>query len=400
LLSEKIKTELNTAVRVLFPKKGNCMLKKISLRPIKSGFISKYCGSICLALLVICLVLTACGADNTPPTQNIAPSSGAGVVNGLLTGVAASAAGSNSQAETPSISITGKASPTSQSAGVLSSPKAGTIAAAGSKEAIHVCSLFTKADAAITLGGPIKTVENAGDTVPEFGTATCTYSAAPPNSLAIVVSYSQLSKDDFDTGFVSYSAQAVPGLGDSAYYLANSVTALKGKVQVVVNLLKVGLDNAGILEQSKIVVQKVLDQFAKTGAAGDLTAVVPPGSAQAVTEADVPVYPGALKVNSRTAPGPLFLNTYTSPDSYDKIVAWYRQTFQAKSGYQSLVLEPEPGEAIGTVQKADGVTSAMLTVTISGPKKADRNPGTDANQQPIVLDPNSTLIEIVFSGKQ
>jgi hypothetical protein len=374
------------------------MLKKNSRRSVKSGFISKYCGGICLVLLVICLGLAACGADNTPPTSGAVPSSGAGVVNGLLTGVAASASGSNGQAETPS--ITGKAPSISKSAGSLSSPKAGTTGAAGSKETVHVCSLFTKADAAITLGGPIETVENAGDTVPQFGTATCTYSAAPPNSLAIVVSYSQLSKDDFEAGFVSYSAQAVPGLGDSAYYLANSVTALKGKVQVGVSLLKGGLGEAGTLEQSKLVIQKVFDQFAKTGAASELNGTVPPGNVQPLTEADVPVYPGALKVNSRTAPGPLFLNTYTSPDSYDKIVAWYRQTFQAKSGYQSLVLEPELGEAIGTAQKVDGVTSAMLTVIISGPQRADRNPGTDANQQPIVLDPNSTLIEITFSGKQ
>lgn len=175
---------------------------------------------------------------------------------------------------------------------------------------------------------------------------------------------------------------------------------MKGKVQLTVNLLKVGLDEAGIIEQSKLVIQKMLDQFAKTGAASELNGTVPPSNAQAVTEADVPVYPGALKVNSRTAPGPLFLNTYTSPDSYDKIVAWYRQAFQAKSGYQSLVIEPEPGQSIGTAQKVDATTSAMLTVIISGPQKADRNPGTDANQQPIVLDPNSTLIEITFSGKQ
>jgi hypothetical protein len=376
------------------------MLNKNSLWPAKSGFISKYCGSICLVLLVICLGLAACGADNTPPTSGAVPSSGAGVVNGLLTGVAASASGSNGQAETPS--ITGKAPSISKSAGSLSSPKAGTTGAAGNTEAVHVCSLFTKADAAITLGGPIEAVENAGDTVAQFGTATCTYTSTSPSSLSIVVSYSQQSKADFDEAAISYSSQVIPGLADSAYYYAYTLTALKGKVLVGVSILKPGLDEAGIIESSKIVVQKVLDQFAKTGAAGELTSTVPPNSAQALTEADVPVYPGALKVNSRTSPGNLFLNSYTSPDSYDKIVVWYRQALQAKTGYQSLVIEPEPGVAIGTAQKlsADNTNLAMLTVSITGPKKADRNPGTDANQQPIVLDPNSTLIEITFSGKQ
>lgn len=265
-----------------------------------------------------------------------------------------------------------------------------------------MCALFTKADAAVTFGGPGAEVDNTGDTIPQFGTATCTYTGTVPNSLIIVVSYSQLALADFDTGFKSYSAQVVPGLGDSAFFLANTLTALKGKVQVGVTLLKAGAGVDGTLEQSKLVVQKVLDQFAKTGAAGELTSAVPPSKAQTITEADIPVYPGAQKVNSRTAPGNLTLNTYISPDSYDKIVAWYRQAFEAKTGYQSLVVETEPGLAIGNAQKVDLAdnSSAMLSVIISGPKKSDRSPGTDSNGQPIVLDPNSTLIEFTFSGKQ
>lgn len=336
-------------------------------------------GFILVMSLAIVLVLTACGDQN--PTV---VSQGAGAV-----GV---------QAPNP-------ASRTSQGQGQLpttSSPakttqKPGATTAKTATGVLHICSLLSKDEAAASLGGTVDVMDAASDALGEFGQANCNYTTST-GGLTVQVSLTDQSKADFEKGFQSTNPQAVSGLGDAAFFLGGQLSTLKGRVVVVIFLLNPA-KGSQTLSNATILTQKILAAIGKTSRASDLTSSVAAGTGKQVTAADVPVYPGSVRVNSDEAFGNQ-IATFTSTDSYATVVNWYKKLISDKSWTGSAALEPEADYTIVSAYKFTTDANSQLSVSIEGPKKADRVAGSDANGSPIVLSPNATLIVVTLSGKQ
>jgi hypothetical protein len=233
------------------------------------------------------------------------------------------------------------------------------------------------------------------------GSGSCTYSGTNPNTLAIVLNPNSQSIADFEDGAKKFQVPLVPGIGDAAYLLLDQLIVIKGTITVTVEYLRFGVGDDTLLADTKTVAQKVLDRLATGGLASNLTSTVAASSSKPVTQADIPVYPGATRFNSEDS-GIGILSSFTSPDSYEKIVAWYKQAFQDKEWLGSYVMEFEPGYTIASAAKSsnDGAIQTHIVASIYGPKKADRQPRKDENDKPIILDPAATLIEVLITGNK
>jgi hypothetical protein len=311
-------------------------------------------------LLGVMLLLAACGDQNTPVAAGVA-----------VTSVSSTAKGA-SQATTSK-----------------TTPKAGTTAPT---ETVHICTLLSRDEVAASLGGTVPQVDASRDALGAFGQGNCDYTTST-GGLTLQVSISSLTKADFEKNSIATNAQAVPDLGDSAFYQGGMLSTLKGKIVVVVFLLNPGVRQTGSLSSATDLTQKVLTALGKTSLASNLSATV---AAVQGNTTEFPVYPGSVQIgdnavsNIRTA-------TFTSTDSFDTIVGWYKKLAADKSWAGSAAASPDTDYTIISAGKNGVDTSTRMVVSIEGPKKADRTAGPDKNGNPIVLGADSTLIMVVLT---
>jgi hypothetical protein len=114
-----------------------------------------------------------------------------------------------------------------------------------------------------------------------------------------------------------------------------------------------------------------------------------------VTAADLPVYPGSVQVDNRSSFGTQ-LATFTSSDDYATIVSWFKKIVTDKKWTGMAALEPETDDTIISAGNASATTSSQLLISIEGPKKLDRGTISDNNGNPVVLNPNDTLIVVTL----
>jgi len=240
-------------------------------------------------------------------------------------------------------------------------------------------------------------VDAAANSLGEFGQATCNYGNSTSN-LTVQISLAEISKTDFEKGFQNRDPQAVPNLGDAAFYSAGQLSTLKGKVVLLIFVINPA-KGSETLSNATILTQKVLTALEKTNHASDLNSTVSVGNSNPVTASDIPVYPGSVRVNDDATSGSL-IATFTSTDSFPSIVSWFKKVVTGKSWTVNTALEPEADYTILSVGKFTADTSSRLLVSIEGLKKADRGTISDNNGNPVVLNPNDTLILVTLSGKQ
>lgn len=314
--------------------------------------------------IILVLVLTACGDQNA-----IVTSQAVAAVGGQLS---SSGSAPNRGQATPSVAPS-KATP--KPAATVAKVPAGTI---------HICSLLTKDEVAASIGGTGVEVDAARDTLGEFGGASCDYTSSS-GGLSVQVSITGESQADFENNSKNLNAQAVPGVGDASFFLVG-LSTLKGKLVVLV----VQTPTKGV-ETLTGLTQKILTAWEKTGRADDLKVSVLANKDNEVTASNLPIYPGAVRVKDDSTIGPR-IATFTSTDSYAAIVSWYKKRVADKTWTGNVVFEPAADYTIISAGKATAETSSQLTVSIEGPKKAGRGAGSDAKGNPIILNPNATLI--------
>lgn len=329
-------------------------------------------------MLMLALILMACGDQNTPVASQ-----------GALVGIqVSSSATGTSQGQAQSASATTSApvasKTTSKPASTAAKVPAGTV---------HICSLLSKDEVAASVGGADVVIDASRDALGEFGGAGCNYTSST-GGLSVEVTIAGQSQVDFEKNFKFNNAQMVPSLGDTAFFLDGQLSTLKGKVGVVVFLLNPA-NGTETLNNATILTQKVLTALGKTSHASDLNSSVPASEVNKVKATDLPVYPGSVLVRDDSTGGVTII-TYTSKDSYGAIVKWYKQAVASKPWTANLSNELEAGYTIISAGKATTTTASHLLIDIKGPEKADRSPGSDAKGNPIVLSPDATLISLTL----
>ena len=316
-----------------------------------------------LVTLLLCIILSACGDQNTPIV-----SQGAAAIGPQTT---------------PNPAVTTVSS--------KATPKGGATTAKAAAGVLHICSLLTKNEVAASLGGTVA-VDAASDSLGEFGQATCNYTNST-GGLTVQVSITGQSKADFENSFKTLGGQAVPGLGDSAFFTGGQLSTLKGKVGLVIFLVNPVGGGSTVLSNATDLTNKVLTALGKSNHASDVTSAAATGNS--VTAADIPVYPGSVQVDNRSSFGTQ-LATFTSADDYTTIVSWFKKIIADNNWTGTVTLEPETDDTIISAGKATANTSSRLLVSIEGPKKADRGTISDNNGNPVVLNPNDTLIVVTL----
>ncbi len=183
--------------------------------------------------IILTLALTACGDQNTPVA-----SQGAAAVGGQVFG----SGSGTSQGQTKAVTTV----PSSKT-----TPKSVATAAKGTVATIHICSLLTKDEVAASIGGTGVEVDAARDALGEFGGANCDYTSNS-GGLSVQVSITGESQADFERNSKALNAEAVPGVGDSSFFLVG-LSTLKGKLALLVVLTP----NKGV-ETLTALTQKIL----------------------------------------------------------------------------------------------------------------------------------------------
>jgi hypothetical protein len=314
--------------------------------------------------IILALVLTACGDQNTPVTSQ-----------GTAVGGQVSTT-SQGQAQAAAASKT--------------TPKPAT-AAKGPAGTVHICSLLTKDEVAANIGGTGVEVQASRDALGEFGAASCDYTSGT-GALSVQVTITDESQAEFEKNSQALNAQAVPSSGDASFYQAGllNLSTLKGKILVTVMLLNPAKGTQTVSNATALT-QQILTSLAKTSFASDLTTTGAAGKGKPVTAIELPVYPGSVQVKNESVSS-IQIATFTSTDDYTTIVSWYKKAVANKTWTGSTSFEPEVDYSIISAGKSTADTASQLSVSIEGPKKAGRSAGSDANGNPIVLGPNSTLI--------
>lgn len=315
--------------------------------------------------IILALVLTACGDQNTSVTSQ--GTAVGGQVSSTSQGQAQAAASSKT------------------------TPKPATTAAKGPTGTVHICSLLTKDEVAASIGGTGVEVQAARDALGEFGDASCDYTSST-GALSVQVTITDESQAEFEKNSNALNAQSVPSSGDASFYQAGllNLSTLKGKILVTVMLLNPAKATQTVSNATALT-QQILTSLAKTSLASDLTITGAADKGKPVTAIDLPVYPGSVQVKNESVSN-IQIATFTSTDDYATIVSWYKKAVADKIWTGSASFEPEVDYSIISAGKSTAETTSQLLVSIEGPKKADRSAGSDTNGNPIVLGPNSTLI--------
>ncbi len=209
-----------------------------------------------LIIMLVLILLTACGDQNTP--------------------VASQGAVGSVQVSSPTTGTSqGQAQSATTSAPVASkiTPKPASTAAKVPAGTVHICSLLSKEEVAASVGGAGVVIDASRDALGEFGGAGCSYTSST-GGLSVEVTIAGQSKVDFEKNFKFNNAQMVPSLGDTAFFLDGQLSTLKGKVGVVVLLLNPA-NGSETLNNATILTQKVLTALSKTSRANDLNSSVP-----------------------------------------------------------------------------------------------------------------------------
>ena len=195
----------------------------------------------------------------------------------------------------------------------------------GPEVVVHVCSLLTRDEAAIVLGGPVDQMEASADgaNFPQ-GSGTCDYTNQG-GGLTIKVNFTQLNKSDFEATMKDLNAEPVAGVGDAAFWVGNELTILKGTVDLVIFPLNLTMDAATTLDKAKAIAPQILGRLAKSPAAAALTTTAAPIKRTTATE--VPVYPGAQLVKNEVNSFGTS-STYISTDNYTNITGWIKKSLR------------------------------------------------------------------------
>ncbi len=325
-------------------------------------------------LLLLTIMLTACGDQNTPVV-----SQGAAAIGPPATSPAS-----------------GDINPATTTASSKTTPKAAATTAKVAAGVTHICSLLTKDEVAVSLGDTVA-VDAASDSLGEFGQASCNYTTST-GGLTVQISIIGQSKAEFENTNNALNAQPVPGLGDSAFLVGGQLTTLKGKVGLVVFLVNPVGGGSTVLSKATDLTNKLITALGKSSHASDIAFNVA-SAGKPVTAADIPVYPGSVQVGNQASFGTQ-IATSTSTDDYATIVSWFKKVVADQSWTGSAALVPETEYTIISAAKYDVDHDSQLLISIEGPKKLDRGTVSDNNGNPVVISPNVTLIVITLSGKK
>jgi hypothetical protein len=112
------------------------------------------------------------------------------------------------------------------------------------------------------------------------------------------------------------------------------------------------------------------------------------GASVQVTESDLPVYPGARRIDNPT--GPVYFTEFITGDSFDKLSDWAKSAFSDK-GWGNIELKSLPGNEGAVLTGRKGNLSAVTYLL--GPGQKD-TPPYDNFFKSANVEPNGSLIVI------